>query len=78
MQARKLERLGCRRAQGFFFSRPLPAAAVEELLAAHQPLGAKPAPLAATPVTIRIEPGRFTPAEPVNQPEHAAMRATAV
>src|SRR5207248_3886293 len=39
MQARKLERLGCRRAQGFYFSRPIPARAVDELLAACQPLG---------------------------------------
>jgi diguanylate cyclase (GGDEF)-like protein/PAS domain S-box-containing protein len=39
MQACKLERLGCRRAQGFYFSKPIPARAVEELLNAHQPLG---------------------------------------
>lgn len=39
MQARKLERLGCRHAQGFYFSRPIPARAVEELLAARRPLG---------------------------------------
>jgi EAL domain-containing protein (putative c-di-GMP-specific phosphodiesterase class I) len=40
-QAHELERLGCRHAQGFFFSRPIPATAVEELLAANRPLGAK-------------------------------------
>jgi len=39
MQAHKLERLGCRRAQGFYFSRPIPAQAVEELLTACRPLG---------------------------------------
>jgi len=38
-QARELERLGCRQAQGYYFSRPLPAEAVEELLVAHQPIG---------------------------------------
>ena len=38
-QARTLERLGCRQAQGYYFSRPLPAEAVEQLLIAHQPLG---------------------------------------
>jgi diguanylate cyclase (GGDEF)-like protein/PAS domain S-box-containing protein len=39
LQARELERLGCRQAQGYYFSRPLPADAVEKLLIAHQPLG---------------------------------------
>ena len=42
VQARELQRLGCRQAQGFYFSRPIPMAAVEELLAANQPLGKKP------------------------------------
>jgi EAL domain-containing protein (putative c-di-GMP-specific phosphodiesterase class I) len=42
VQARELQRLGCRQAQGFYFSRPLPTAAVEELMAANQPLGRKP------------------------------------
>jgi diguanylate cyclase (GGDEF)-like protein/PAS domain S-box-containing protein len=37
-QARQLERLGCRHAQGYFFSRALPLPAVEALLAANQPL----------------------------------------
>ena len=41
LQAVELERLGCRHAQGFYFSPPLPAAAVEELLSAHSPLGQK-------------------------------------
>jgi EAL domain-containing protein (putative c-di-GMP-specific phosphodiesterase class I) len=41
VQARELHRLGCRQAQGFYFSKPLPMAAVEELLAANQPLGKK-------------------------------------
>ena len=39
VQARELERLGCTHAQGFLFSRPLSAGAVEEILMANQPLG---------------------------------------
>ncbi len=38
-QARELERLGCRQAQGFYFSPPMTPAAVEEMLAAGRPLG---------------------------------------
>jgi diguanylate cyclase (GGDEF)-like protein/PAS domain S-box-containing protein len=78
MQARKLERLGCRRAQGFYFSKPIPAVAVEALLAAHQPLGAKPEPRAETVVTIRKELLPFTPTEHVNRPAHAGMRTRAL
>jgi diguanylate cyclase (GGDEF)-like protein/PAS domain S-box-containing protein len=40
-QAHELERLGCTHAQGFLFSRPLSAAAAEELIAANVPLGPK-------------------------------------
>jgi EAL domain-containing protein (putative c-di-GMP-specific phosphodiesterase class I) len=43
-EARELERLGCRYAQGFFFSRPLPAASVEQLLLKNKPLGKWAAP----------------------------------
>jgi predicted signal transduction protein with EAL and GGDEF domain len=39
VQAGELERLGCTHAQGFLFARPLPADAVEEMLAANRPLG---------------------------------------
>jgi EAL domain-containing protein (putative c-di-GMP-specific phosphodiesterase class I) len=39
VQASELERLGCTHAQGFLFSRPLPADAVEDLLEANRPLG---------------------------------------
>jgi diguanylate cyclase (GGDEF)-like protein len=38
-QARELERLGCVQAQGFFFSRPVPAVQAEQLLARRRPLG---------------------------------------
>jgi diguanylate cyclase (GGDEF)-like protein/PAS domain S-box-containing protein len=38
-QASMLDHLGCRHAQGFYFSPPLPAAAAEEILEAYRPLG---------------------------------------
>jgi diguanylate cyclase (GGDEF)-like protein len=38
-QARQLQRLGCRYAQGYFFSPPIPAGTVEQLLLANRPLG---------------------------------------
>ena len=41
-QAKELSRLGCTHAQGYLFSRPLPTAAVEKLLAANKSLGPKP------------------------------------
>ena len=41
VQARALARLGCTHAQGYLFSRPLSAQAVEELLIANAPLGPK-------------------------------------
>ena len=44
-QALELERLGCRQAQGYYFSRPLPAHAVEEMLASGKPLGGPRIPL---------------------------------
>ena len=40
-QGRELERLGCTHAQGFFYSRPVPAQAAEEIIIANQPLGPK-------------------------------------
>jgi len=39
VQAAELERLGCTHAQGFLFSRPKPADAIEEMLEANEPLG---------------------------------------
>ena len=38
VQALELERLGCRHAQGFLFSPPIPAAKLEELLVSGQPV----------------------------------------
>jgi diguanylate cyclase (GGDEF)-like protein/PAS domain S-box-containing protein len=43
-QARELERLGCTHAQGYLFSRPISAQAVEKLLVANVPLGPKAGP----------------------------------
>jgi hypothetical protein len=53
-QARELERLGCTRAQGYLFSRPLSPRAVEEMLLANEPLGPKGA--ARTPVVVPVAP----------------------
>ncbi len=39
VQARELERLGCRHAQGYLFSRPLSPEAVEQMLIVGEPLG---------------------------------------
>ena len=41
LQAQELKRLGCRHAQGYFFSPPLSSPRVEQMLAARQPLGQK-------------------------------------
>jgi EAL domain-containing protein (putative c-di-GMP-specific phosphodiesterase class I) len=38
-QAEQLERLGCKYAQGYFFSPPIPARTVEQLLFVNRPLG---------------------------------------
>lgn len=48
-QARELERLGCTRAQGYLFSRPLTTRAVEAMLVANVPLGPKGANRAPAP-----------------------------
>ena len=42
VQAQELERLGCTHAQGYLFSRPIPAHAVEEMLRINRPLGQTP------------------------------------
>jgi predicted signal transduction protein with EAL and GGDEF domain len=43
MQAQELKRLGCRHAQGYFFSPPLSSPRVEQMLASRRPLGQKQA-----------------------------------
>jgi EAL domain-containing protein (putative c-di-GMP-specific phosphodiesterase class I) len=43
LQAQELKRLGCRHAQGYFFSPPLSSPRVEQMLASRQPLGQKQA-----------------------------------
>lgn len=61
-QALELERLGCTHAQGYLFSRPLSAGAVEELLAANAPLGPKklPHPLIAAAGMRHAEAGSWS------------------
>jgi diguanylate cyclase (GGDEF)-like protein/PAS domain S-box-containing protein len=41
MQAQELKRLGCRHAQGYFFSPPLSSPRVEQMLACRRPLGVR-------------------------------------
>jgi diguanylate cyclase (GGDEF)-like protein/PAS domain S-box-containing protein len=41
LQAQELKRLGCRHAQGYYFSPPLSSPRVEQMLAARRPLGQK-------------------------------------
>jgi EAL domain-containing protein (putative c-di-GMP-specific phosphodiesterase class I) len=55
VQARALQRLGCTHAQGYFFSRPLSAPAIEDLLLADEPLGPRQMPPDAVTV-LRNEP----------------------
>ncbi len=62
-QANELERLGCRFAQGYFFSRPIPADKVELMLAAGLPLG--------TPRFPQPQPVRATRLSPVKTREIA-------
>ncbi len=59
-QAIMLERLGCQRAQGFHFSRPIPADKVEDLLVLGRPLGAPriPTPQPARASLLKPVPAR--------------------
>ena len=60
-QARELERLGCTHAQGYFFSRPLTIASVEELLLLNRPLrpqAVQPPVVPAAEATTEPEPKR--------------------
>jgi diguanylate cyclase (GGDEF)-like protein/PAS domain S-box-containing protein len=55
-QAVELERLGCRQAQGFYFSRPVPAEQIEEILLAGAPLGGRRASAAQSARASLIKP----------------------
>ncbi|HEU4690920.1 MAG TPA: EAL domain-containing protein, partial [Vicinamibacterales bacterium] len=70
-QGRELERLGCTHAQGYLFSRPLSAAAAEQLIAANQPLGV--ATVAADVPGQRGDLGAFA-APPINWSEQLVAR----
>lgn len=69
VQARELERLGCKHAQGFLFSRPLAVHAVEELLAANRPLGPKQVPPSDLVVTTGNEPDLLYSSIPFDWPK---------
>jgi diguanylate cyclase (GGDEF)-like protein len=55
VQARELERLGCTHAQGYLFSRPLSAQAVEALLTTDEPLGPRHAEDGALSIPAELE-----------------------
>jgi diguanylate cyclase (GGDEF)-like protein len=60
LQAIALERLGCRLAQGFYFSKPVSALTIEALLLSGEPLGGARAP---SPKPIRHAPARLAARE---------------
>jgi diguanylate cyclase (GGDEF)-like protein len=68
VQWRELERLGCTRAQGFLFSRPVSAEAAERIVAARQPLGPKrDGVLSRTqPPSVVSRPFEWAPATPAS------------
>jgi diguanylate cyclase (GGDEF)-like protein/PAS domain S-box-containing protein len=78
LQAQKLERLGCRRAQGYYFSRALSARAAEELLAARQPLGVKPADGPDMSAANSKEPVPFVLRGRADRPSQPVIRGVAV
>jgi diguanylate cyclase (GGDEF)-like protein/PAS domain S-box-containing protein len=77
VQARELERLGCTHAQGFLFSRPLSARAVEDLLMANQPLGPKHVPPSDPARATAHEPEPYYSSPPLEWTEHISVRRVA-
>jgi diguanylate cyclase (GGDEF)-like protein/PAS domain S-box-containing protein len=77
LQAQELKRLGCRHAQGYFFSPPLSSPRVEQMLASRQPLGHKPTEAAhrSNVIELGLEPLLGTAIEWPD--ESSAARASA-
>ena len=70
VQARELERLGCRHAQGYFFSVPLDREAVEAVLQANRPLGQSAPELPASEGgSLGRDPSVFAPTTAIEWPE---------
>jgi len=74
MQAQELKRLGCRHAQGYFFSPPLSSPRVEQLLAVRQPLGQHGDSPAGARTGIDFEP--FHGSKPVEWPDEPQEERT--
>jgi diguanylate cyclase (GGDEF)-like protein/PAS domain S-box-containing protein len=68
VQARELERLGCRHAQGYYFSPPLSREAAEKMLAAPRRLGGRDQP-ATRSRAIDTQPEVFFSSAPFEWPE---------
>ncbi len=76
LQAQELKRLGCRQAQGYFFSPPLSSPRVEQMLASRRPLGQKQAENAPRAEAVGPDPEPFFGAT-IEWPEEApATRPT--
>jgi EAL domain-containing protein (putative c-di-GMP-specific phosphodiesterase class I) len=71
VQAKELERLGCTHAQGYLFSRPIPAHAAEALIAARQPLG--PKRVQEKPAIV-ADADAYYPTTPFKWPEYMSSR----
>ena len=70
LQAQELKRLGCRHAQGYFFSPPLSSPRVEQMLASRRPLGQKQAENAPSAEAVAPDLGPFFGAT-IEWPEEA-------